>query len=261
MPAIIVDIETAPLPWPKLEVMFKPPAKPGDFDPNTVKYGNMKDESKRAAKLEEAKTKHSELIAGWQSEYDKAKVEFIGKAALSAATGCVAAIGYFGLPAKDPGTRSGAVVAGVLAHGDEALEKARIEGFWRVYCRAKEVGDSIVGHNLKRFDVPFLVRRSWVLGVNVPGGVVGWYKGRASVSEVFVDTMEFWGCGVYGDSISLDNLGKALGLGGKRDDHLTGAQFAEWYYSGDPDKVKEAELYLVRDLELTRDVAFRLGIT
>ncbi len=52
------DIETGPLPREVLDSLidpFPPFEPPGPFDPAMVKYGNTKDEAKKAEKLEAAR--------------------------------------------------------------------------------------------------------------------------------------------------------------------------------------------------------------
>ena len=69
-----------------------------------------------------------------------------------------------------------------------------------------------------------------------------------------------WQCGCYRDSyVSLDTLGRALGLGGKTDG-VGGGDFAGLYWGGAEQRDKALE-YLVRDVELTWAVAQKLGIS
>lgn len=109
--------------------------------------------------------------------------------------------------------------------------------------------ETIIGHNLRGFDIPFLARRSWILGVPVPRIMAGRF-----LDARFVDTMEAWSCGNREERISLDNLAKALGVGAKTG---SGADFAALYA-----KDRKAALgYLENDLRLTKAVAERMGLT
>lgn len=65
-----------------------------------------------------------------------------------------------------------------------------------------------IGHNSNSFDLPFLVRRSWALGVPVPREV---RQGRYW-NPLFRDTMEWWACGAR-DTIKLNTLGEFFGVG------------------------------------------------
>lgn len=194
------------------------------FNPDDVKLGNVKDPSKVEAKIEEARE------------------AFVKKAALSAETGEVLAVG--------------------ILDGDKELilvghEKEILEATWGKISQQLMAQRNVVGHNLLGFDMPFLIRRSWVHGVHVPLEI-GKYGGKyVQWHSCLRDTMLFWQLGGYQEFISLDKLGKTLGFGGKPD-WFTGAMFAEYWRSGDQDKKDMAIAYLKRDLELTKLVAERL---
>jgi len=227
---IATDIETGPLPEPELSERL--PA----FDAGAVKLGNLKDPEKIAAKIAEAKAEH--------------EAETVGKAALSALTGRVLAIGYRSEKAT------------VIAHVDsEAFEHTGEAGlicqFWRRYLKAKHDRRNMVGHNIAGFDVPFLIRRSWLLGVDVPDGIFD--SNWRYLDRTFIDTMQRWQAGNYRDTfVGLDRLGKALGLGGKTEG-VDGGDFSRLYF-GTPDERAKALEYLIRDVDLTWLVAQRLGI-
>jgi len=110
-----------------------------------------------------------------------------------------------------------------------------------------QMGDAVhgrvIGHNIKGFDLPFLIRRAWKLGVQVPL-CLSLTNGRYWDSKI-VDTVELWGAGKYQDYVSLDNLSKFLGVGAKNG---KGGDFAALFKS-DHDKAIE---YAANDLELTR---------
>ena len=112
----------------------------------------------------------------------------------------------------------------------------------------------MVGHNIFGFDLPFMVRRSWTLGLahKVPPTLI---KQDRYWSPVFIDTMTRWRLGDYRNYVSLDTLAKAFGAGGKPDG-ISGADFARLWQEDRP----RAVAYLKNDLEITFQVAMRLGI-
>jgi hypothetical protein len=58
---IVFDIETGPLPSDEIRANsapFVPAPPPGDFDPSAVKLGNLKDEAKIAAKINDAREEY-----------------------------------------------------------------------------------------------------------------------------------------------------------------------------------------------------------
>lgn len=264
MGVIVFDIETAPLPEARLRQLC-PPFDPADvkidpavllpFDPDSVKYGLMKDEAKKKEKLEDCRKKHVEEQAKARVKLESAKEEhwaaFVAKAALSARTAQVAAIGYL------DSRRSPPIMLAGVEHGDSAREASVIRKFWSLVTRSMSSrGDTIVGHNILGFDLPFLIRRSWILGITPPSGLMDKYR---HWHPIFQDTMVIWGCGIYGDRSGLGNLAKALEVGQKPDD-CDGAGFHKLYYSGNPEQRAIAEQYLRNDLEMTAGVAFRLGV-
>jgi len=259
--AVIFDIETGPLPdaelW-KVVAPFDPasiqPYPP--FDPSAVKYGNTKDEALKAKKLEECQAKHAADAAAHDAKNATAEADYIasvkGRAALSAITGRVLAIGYYFTEDEEEG--------GVVAIGDHILsaddkesvitERDLLADFWMQY-EASDEHTRFVGHNIHGFDLPFLIQRSFILGVEVPRGVI---KGRF-FNEKFVDTMAVWACGRQGSNgmEKLDTLAKAFGVGAKNG---SGAMFAELL---EKDRAAAME-YLKNDIALTYEVAKRMRV-
>jgi len=247
------DIETGPLDK-KLVLSrskeFTPPEPPGDFDESTVKLGVMKDPAKIAAKIESERVKHEKLARDYNRTTAEAKekyeAEILEKAALSPLTGQVLAIGY----------KSEKGVAVKLA-GTPESESDLIAEFWLKYQSCNAPVRRMVGHNIFGFDLPFLVRRSWLLDVAVPPNVID--RDRFWNERVFVDTMKRWQCGIYGGEwVKLEMLSQATGGPGKPDG-ITGAMFAE-LFSGDEGQRETAIDYLKNDLEMTWDVAVALGV-
>jgi len=237
--AIVWDIETGPRPWPEIEQFFEAPAKPGEFDPATVKYGNAKAEDKRREKLEEAKAKHAAAVAGWQGEVEAAKASFITSAALSPVTGRVLAIGY-------------ARKSGIVVVGEDGNEADMLAWFWGLYDEAIKERMPMVGFNIFGFDLPFIVRRSWLLDVDVPADVL---QQNRYWAKVFVDLMQVWACGKYGDSIKLDKLAAYLGCARKSGE---GSAFAGLWEK--KETRQEAIDYLKQDVRVTGEVAKRMGV-
>lgn len=248
---LVFDIETGPLPWEQIEQFFAPPDPPPDWDEAMVRYGNTKDEAKRAEKRASVKAEHDALLAGHSAAVEAAKQEFISRAPLSATTGQIIAIGY----ASEKGMA-------VLGHGQTAGgttvdERWLIRDFWARTEKAKTAKPprNIAGHNIFGFDLPFLVRRSWANGIPVPADLLA---NRRYFAPCFRDTMQEWSCGTR-DTISLDALARFFGVGHKPDDGTTGADFARLYF-GTPEERSQAIDYLKNDLAMTLRVAEAMGI-
>jgi len=201
------------------------------FDPSSVKVGNLKDAAKIAAKVAEARE------------------QFIEKAALSATTGRVLAIGYFD-PAKEAVRVNG---IGELETADKD-EAEVIEDFWNTAedCRDRSV--PLVGLNIHEFDLPFLVRRSWILDLMIPDWVMSQDR---YWDPIFVDLRKKWLCGVRATDVrsNFGELGAAFGTGGKTDG-VTGADFSRLWWS---DRTKAIE-YLVNDVKQPATWAYRMGV-
>lgn len=234
---IVFDIETGPLPLDSIRhLMPEFVDYVGEFDPASVKCGNLKDAAKIKEKVDAARAAHQGLQASQPFRKAAHESQFLERAALSPGTGCVRAIGFL-----EEGKSH-------LHCDDERTEIDLLIRFWSVF---QHTAGPMVGHNIFGFDLPFLVRRSYLLDVDVPTSV---RKGRYW-SPVFIDTMDVWSCGAARDYIKLDDLAKVCGLDGKLEG-VNGANFSGLLET-DPEKAKE---YLKRDLEVTWNVAVKLQI-
>lgn len=242
---IAFDIETGPLPDEEILKQVKPfeaPKHPGTFDPDRVKTGNLKDPAKIKAKLQDAYTAHERACSEYETNVEILKREWwastVGSAALSPLTGRILAIGYLSTDTD----------ALALDIGDE---EPMLRRFWKQYEKCKSEGRLLVGHNITAFDVPFIIRRSWIHGMSIPAGVIE--RNRID-HKVFVDTMHTWSCGNR-EMISLDSLCRAFGVQGKPEG-VDGSMFAD-LLKADREK---AEYYLTNDLNMTVRVAEQMGI-
>lgn len=157
------------------------------------------------------------------------RAAWIEKAALSPLTGQVLAIG--------------ALIEGEYKdNASMADEREVIEWFWSLLGK----NTLLVGFNSNRFDLPFLFRRSWALGITPPPR----FSGRGFAGSL--DVMEAWQMGDRQEFVSLDTVAKFLGFGGKTG---SGAHFAELMKFD----VWAALRYLENDVMLTARVAQRLG--
>lgn len=180
------DIETGPLPPEELALMVNP------FNPEEVKFGNLKDPEKRRLKVEEDRLEH-----------DQKQLE---NAALDPLTGKVLAIGIIEHDTFQ-----------VIGHGDESTI---LYTFWEHYSLPTK---EHIGFNIYSFDLPFLIRRSWKHGIKVPGYV---RQGRYWNRERFIDLRDEW---TFGDKFtrgSLDSISRHLGMPPKEG---SGKDFALWW--------------------------------
>jgi hypothetical protein len=193
---------------------------PFQFDESSVALGNLKDPEKIEAKLAEAKGKWEENMA------------------LAAETGEVLAVGI------TEGYKDTILVG---------REKDILVAAWGHISQQLTAQRYVVGHNLYCFDLPFMIRRSWVNGVKVPLEVIRHTGRYPTWHSCIKDTMLLWAMGDR-TFISLDKLCKVLGVGAKAE-NFSGAMFAEYWRSGDQAKKDLAIDYLKQDLRLTQAVS------
>jgi hypothetical protein len=213
MPTLYFDIETAPLPESELSAMC--PA----FDASEVAIGNTKDPQKIAEKIAEARRDHFP--------------KFVSRAALSALTGRVCAIGL-AYDEKPPQ---------IIDSGDE--RKLLSDFFYHV----RNSEGNVVGFNIQFFDIPFLTHRAWALGIPVP------YQFQLRNDRFFgdwiVDLRNRWQMGDKQRRGKLDEIARHLGIDGKTGDH--GRDFHKLLH-GTPEQRETALAYLRQDVELCRQV-------
>lgn len=250
---LVWDIETGGLPDTELSAIcpeYERPPHPGEFDPASVKVGNL-GEAKAKEKVDAAREAHKLAVAGYdaacQQGAEQHFANFKANAALSATTGRVLAIGFQSADNGKFAIEDGG--------GDEAALLAK---FWTKYrsCRAGDRPRSMVGCNIFQFDLPFVVRRSWILGVEIPDTVIR--DGRFWDAMVFVDLRNVWLLGQRWNDCesSLDTMARALGCGSKNGH---GAEFAR-LWNGTAEERNQAVAYLKNDLAMTAAVAKRLGV-
>lgn len=257
---VVFDVETGPADSATLEEMFdfdstkvkgfELVGRP--FDPAGVKVGNLKDQTKIDAKIAEKKAEHEKAVADATAYQAVAREEawlaFVERAPLSAVTGCVLAIGY---------ARGGQVeLDWQIDPGGLAAEHGLLTRLWTRFRCCLDASSRLIGHNIYGFDLPFLVRRSWLLGVEIPPEVFTFNGGRWQWHGLFVDTMTAWSCGVYGERIGLDRAAQFFGTD-RKTGH--GADFHR-RFNGTPEERKAALDYLEQDLAATCQVACKMGI-
>lgn len=213
MSLLIYDIETIPLPdaeLSRMEPVFEAPV-------------NYKDPEKIAAAIAEKR-------GAWKE-----------RAALSPLTGRVAMIGA----RIEESNRI------IRLNSDDCdydrQEAMMLREFWSIATLNIEYGNLLVGFNSHGFDIPFLARRSWALGVDVPIPV------HNKMRMPWVDLMEVFTMGKPGEFVSLDTVAKFFRVGQKTGSCLEVARRLR-------ECPQEAEAYLLNDLELTQAVARRMGL-
>lgn len=219
--AVFFDIETGPLPEEKLRRVYHEKTLE-EFSATCDKRWKA---DTVAAKFEEYKA------TAWQ--------EFVSKAALSAATGRVLLIGIV----------SDGKFVGLL----DDDERANLSAFWELVESALADKQRIIGHNSNSFDLPFMVRRSWVLDVPVPREI---RQGRYW-NPLFRDTMEEWSFSGR-EYIGMNDLGRFFGVGQKTEG-FEGKDFSKYWF-GTAEERQLAIDYCEQDVRLTAAIAAKMGL-
>lgn len=201
-----------------IETAPLPDAELEQFMPKEWPLGNIKDPEKIKAAIEEKKK-------AWKED-----------AALRALTGRVLVIGMMigdtPVILSEPGT-----------------EATIIYEFWDAVRMSETNIHNIVGFNVKLFDLPFLMQRSWKWNLTIPMDL---FDGRYFSRHV-VDLRERWQCGDRQAPGSLDAIARHMGIGAKSG---SGKDFAGLW---DQDREKALQ-YIKNDLDLTSKIAHRMGI-
>jgi predicted PolB exonuclease-like 3'-5' exonuclease len=211
---IAFDIETSPLPVDDIKRVA------GEFNEDSVKVGNLGLE-KAMEKIATAKKNHIDSI--------------IDKGALNAEFGKVVAIGI----------KSELEEYLLFGEEEEILPK-----FWSMALDDWCNGDAWwVGFNSNGFDLPFLLKRSLIAGVQIPKELLP--VTRYWNQKFWKDLLEIWQGGDFKKSISLDRMCKAFGIEGKNG---SGKYFYKLLIE-DPDRAEE---YLLNDIRITYKLATKI---
>ena len=216
MKALILDIETAPHENAKERILMPKPPK---------------------------NYQTPDAIFTWTEEKKK---DLVKAAALNPSTARVIAIGIIDDEGENPNTH--------ILRKDEwnDIEEAKLlTSAWLILTNRVN-NCHIVTFNGHKFDFDMMIKRSWVLDVEVPSWIPSgteYYNNRH-----WVDLLEHWQRKDRGKSISLDNLGVFFGM--EKKEHA-GDAFAGFVAAGEMETAKK---YLDYDLEITRTAYNKMQI-
>ena len=131
-----------------------------------------------------------------------------------------------------------------------ADEQQMLARFWRMIVEVRRRMNNVITHNGHNFDLPFMKRRAFVLGMRVPTLRTKYNKWE----DIFLDTMVEWGSGEWKAYVKLDHLAKLFGVQGK----LEGVSGADFWKLLRDNKVDLAREYLNSDIVATAAVAQKM---
>lgn len=126
-------------------------------------------------------------------------------------------------------------------------EKEILQKFWGL---AKDA-HLFIGHNVMGFDLPFIYKRSIILGVR-PSKELSFARYR---NNPIYDTMCEWERWGMKSATSLHKLSLAMGLASPKEEGIDGSKVYDYFLAG---KGEEIAKYCMRDVEATRRVYKRM---
>jgi predicted PolB exonuclease-like 3'-5' exonuclease len=120
------------------------------------------------------------------------------------------------------------------------------------FCTTKE--QTLCGHNIKEFDIPFICRRLLINGLPLPP--IFQISGKKPWEINFIDTLELWKFGDYKNYTALKLLTAVFGIPTPKDD-IDGSQVAHVFYK--EQNIDRISLYCQKDVLATAQVFLRLN--
>lgn len=142
-------------------------------------------------------------------------------------------------------------------------EKETIEFFFTKFHELEKNGFILCGHNIKKFDIPYLLKRGIINNITVPHSFNNIGKKPWNTNEI--DTMEVWAGGnSFGDSlVSLDTLTYTLSIPSPKDDICGGDVNRLYWTFGDNISLEDYRIrcasYCSKDVLATQQIMLRLG--
>jgi 3'-5' exonuclease len=148
------------------------------------------------------------------------------------------------------------VCRGVLGRERQSLrfhlnEARTLRGFWNQLRGFDDRRDLIIGHNIFDFDLPFLYKRSVIHRVQ-PSVRLSFARYR---SRPIFDTMKEWELWAWRPGIKLIELAEVLQLGMTKTEGMDGSRIYDRFCAGCHEEIAD---YCMRDVELTREIYYRL---
>lgn len=169
------------------------------------------------------------------------------KAGLQAEFGRIVCISVGQIKYADDGTTGFAKTSYYGENEQEILEK-----FMSLVANIdqKANGFKWTGHNVKRFDIPYVIKRALIKGVQVPQAFQ--VHGKKPWELEFVDTIEIWGAGQWKESFTpLSLLCTSMGIPTPKDD-IDGSEVANVFY--DEKDYERIKTYCEKDIKAVANV-------
>lgn len=212
---------------------------------------NLSDLSPRLANLwsDRASFLRDHLSAKYPDNLGKSNDDlFTEKAALQAEFGRIVCISF----GKVKFGEDGEPVAQIVSY--TGTEEEILSQSLKLISGLSKSGIKLIGHNIKRFDVPFICKRAFITGHDIPQVLQIWDK--KPWETALVDTSELWSFGAWQEGFtSLDLLSAVLGVPSPKSD-MKGSEVHSNFYSGNIEKIRE---YCQRDVIALIQIIIKLS--
>jgi predicted PolB exonuclease-like 3'-5' exonuclease len=174
---------------------------------------------------------------------------FEQKAGLQAEFGQVVCISFGRVKFDGLGEPHAQIVSVYDGNEAQILEKA-----FAIMENFTKRGAVLLGHNVKRFDIPFLCKRGFINKISLPNCLQVWDKKPWEIA--IRDTSELWSFGAWQEGFcSLDLLTAVLGVPSPKEE-LKGNEVHKTYYAGGIEKIAD---YCNRDVAALIKIAISLA--
>jgi len=134
-------------------------------------------------------------------------------------------------------------------------EKQLLRDVLDVFIKFNASKFKFVGHNIKNFDIPVILKRALINGVTIPSFLH--LHDLKPWETPLLDTSDVWKFGSWnGGNISLDLLSACLGIPTPKDE-MNGSMVSEAYWK--QDKIDEIVKYCEKDVIATANVVLRMS--
>lgn len=162
---------------------------------------------------------------------------FTEKSALQAEFGRIVCISFGKVKFNEDGEPSAQIIS-YTGTEHEILTNA-----FKLITGLTKHGSKLLGHNIKRFDIPFLCKRAFINRIEVPSALQVWDRKPWEIPVV--DTSELWSFGAWQEGFtSLDLLSAVLGIPSPKDE-MQGSQVHSEFYAGN---ILEIQKYCQKDV-------------
>ena len=109
-----------------------------------------------------------------------------------------------------------------------------------------------VGHNIKGFDMPYIVKRALINSIVVPKAFH--FQKQKPWDSCLLDTQDIWKFGGY-NTAKLGLISELLGIPSPKD-AMSGPEVNEYYWNG---RMEEIKTYCEKDIRATADIMLKIS--